>query len=135
MLPNCRGYKIPVWTFVLLCWEIAGWEPCYGGEGEGKPGEKQVCNFLQLGMDRGGGSWSKKLPTVHFMFLGIYSELVNTAVSGDYRVTRMCLAKTRKRERELHRESFPTAILLSVDIAGHFEICQHPKLRETHPVM
>lgn len=88
-----------------------------------------------MGWAGGGGSWSKKLPTVRFMFLGIYNELVNTAVSGDYRVTRMYLAKTRKRERELHRESFPTAILLSVDIAGHFETCQHPKLRETHPVM
>lgn len=85
-------------------------------------GEKQVCNFLKLGTDRGGGGWSKKLPTVCFMFLGVYTELVITAVSVDYRVTRTCLAKTRKRERELHRESFPTEILLSVDIAGHFEI-------------
>lgn len=88
MLPNCKRYKIPVWTSALLCWDTVDWESSLWRQAEGKPGRSLLVISLTF-------SWTEaeearalplctKPPTAHIMLLGAYTQPVNTAASGDY---------------------------------------------------
>lgn len=95
MLPNCKGYEIPVWNS-LLCWDTVDWESSLGRQAEGKPGRPLLVISLTFSWTEaeqaGALPLCTKPPTAHTKLSGAYTQLVNTAASGDYMATQNYMA-------------------------------------------
>lgn len=131
MLPNCKGYEIPGWTSALLCWDTVGWKSSLWRQAEGKPGRSLLVISLTLIWTEAGEAGALPLctkpPPAHSTLLGAYTSLsvqLPVEITWQHGITwqHMVPAEIRKRERELHRKSFPPLLLLSIEVLGHLEI-------------
>lgn len=92
MLANCRGYNVPVWTSVLLCWDTACWESRCGGRGKENMEDPSLW-FLALWAGQRWRtlerfSFTKSIWVLPTALLGVCCSAlslhwVNTAASGD----------------------------------------------------
>lgn len=139
MLPICKGYQIPIWTSVLLCWDTVDWESSLWRQAEGKPGRSLLVTSLTFSWteaeEAGTLPLCTKPPTAHIMLLEPTLNLsirLPLEITWQHRIAWQHVVpdEIRKREWALHGESLLPLLLLSSEVPGHLQIWHHPQAGE-----